>query len=69
MPPFSLLLNYTLKNDGFDIVIAESAAAGFAEPEDAVSDVLILDLNMAESSGSGVCRRASSTAHLTLCRF
>jgi hypothetical protein len=41
MPPFSLLLNYNLKNDGFDIVIAESAAAGFAELEDAVSDVLI----------------------------
>jgi DNA-binding response OmpR family regulator len=54
MPTFALLLNYDLKNDGFDSVIAESAAAGSAELNDAASDVLLLGLNMAESFGSGV---------------
>jgi two-component system response regulator RegX3 len=57
---FSDALSYMLRKEGFEVSVAASGTAALTEFDRTGADIVLLDLNLPEMSGTEVCRQLRS---------
>ncbi|MGD8491268.1 MAG: response regulator transcription factor, partial [Anaerolineae bacterium] len=56
------VLAFTLRREGFEVVLAHDGEAGFQRWADEEPDLVVLDVNMPRLDGFAVCRRIRAQA-------
>ena len=63
---FSDALSYMLRKEGFEVSVATTGPQALTEFDRTGADIVLLDLNLPEMSGTDVCRNLRTRSHVPI---
>ena len=63
---YSDALSYVLRKEGFEVSVAATGPQALTEFDRTGADIVLLDLNLPEMSGTDVCRNLRTRSHVPI---